>query len=136
MPRLSTWFVRASLIYLALGFTLGALMQTNQALNFSPYMARLLPVHIEVLLMGWFIQLAVGVAFWILPRWSSNPHPRGNEQLVWLAFGLINLGIWLIIVEAITSWSILTLVGRLAELGGVSAFVIASWKRIKTFGAH
>src|SRR5512139_2102668 len=98
MPRLSAWFVRASLIFLAAGFTLGALMQVNQAWSFYPPIWKLLPVHIEILLMGWLLQLAAGVAFWILPRWSASPNPRGNENLVWLAFWLVNLGIGLVIL--------------------------------------
>jgi hypothetical protein len=134
MPRLSTWFVRLSLIYLSLGFTLGALIQVNQAWAFFTPIWKLLPIHIEMLLMGWFFQLAVGVAFWILPRWSSTPRPRGDERLAWLTFWLVNLGIGLIILAAITSQPLFTLLGRFAELAGVSLFVVASWKRIKNFG--
>jgi heme/copper-type cytochrome/quinol oxidase subunit 1 len=133
MPRLSSWFVRASLIYLALGFTLGALLLANKGLEFYPLIWKLLPIHIELLMMGWFVQLAVGVAFWILPR-LSGPTPRGNERLVRLAFWLINIGIGMVILEAVTSLPGLLLLGRLAEFGGVIAFVVGSWKRVKTFG--
>jgi hypothetical protein len=31
MPRLSVWFVRAALVYLALGFTCGALLLAHKA---------------------------------------------------------------------------------------------------------
>jgi len=133
MPRLSSWFVRASLIYLALGFTLGALMLANKGLGFYPLIWKLLPIHIEMLMMGWFVQLAVGVAFWILPR-LSGATPRGNERFVWLALRLINIGIWMVMLEAITSLPGSLLLGRLAEFGGVLAFVVGSWKRVKTFG--
>lgn len=133
MPRLSTWFVRASLVYLAFGFTFGALLLANKTLAFYPTAWRLLPIHIEMLLMGWFVQLAVGVAFWILPR-LSDPAPRGNQALVWLAFWLINVGIGLVAIRAIVPVPALLLLGRLAELGGVLAFVVGSWKRVKAFG--
>jgi heme/copper-type cytochrome/quinol oxidase subunit 1 len=133
MPRLSSWFVRASLVYLALGFTLGALLLTNKGLDFSPWLWKLLPIHIEILIMGWFVQLAVGVAFWILPR-LSGASPRGNERLVWLAFWLINIGIGVVVLEALTSLPWLLLIGRLVEFGGVIAFVIGLWKRVKAFG--
>jgi len=134
MPRLSTWFVRASLLYLALGFSLGALMLANKAWQFSPSIWKLLPVHSEVLLLGWFVQLAVGVAYWILPR-ISGTNPRGNPRLVWLAFWLINLGIALAIFEAFTPLGGLLLAGRLIQLAGVLAFVIGSWVRVKSFGS-
>lgn len=132
MPRLSMLFVRLSLIYLVLGFTLGAVLLINKALAFYPLTWSLLPIHIEVLMMGWFVQLAAGVAFWILPR-ISGPAPRGNEQLVWLSFWLVNLGIGLVIGEAIFSIPPLLLSGRLLELAGVLAFVAGSWNRVKGF---
>ena len=133
MPRLSGWFVRASLVYLAFGFTLGAILLANKALGFYTNAWRLLPIHIEMLLIGWFVQLAVGVAFWILPRLSGSA-PRGNQTLVWLAFCLINVGIVLVCIEAIISLPVLLLVGRLAEFAGVLAFVTGSWRRVKAFG--
>ena len=135
MPRLSAWFVRASLVYLALGFTLGALLQINSALAVHPLIWKLLPIHIEILLMGWFVQLAAGVAFWILPRFSASPAPRGNEDLVRLAFWLINTGIGLVILQALIPQPGLALSGRLAEFAGVLVFVAASWRRVKSFGA-
>ncbi len=132
MPRLTVQFVRASLIYFALGFTLGAILLSNKGLAFYPPTWRLLPIHIEILMMGWFVQLAAGVAFWILPRLSGSA-PRGNERLVWLSFWLVNLGIGLVILEAIISVPALLISGRLVELIGVLAFVAGSWKRVKGF---
>ena len=132
MPAISARFVRASLIYLAVGFTVGAILLSNKAMSFSPLTWRLFPIHIETLLMGWFVQLALGVAFWILPRIPS-PAPRGNLPLVWVSFGFINLGIGLVILEAITAQEMLLLAGRLAELAGVLAFIAGSWKRVKAF---
>jgi cbb3-type cytochrome oxidase subunit 1 len=133
MPRLSSLFARISLIYLAAGFTLGALLLANKGLVFLPSIWKLLPIHIEVLLMGWFVQLAIGVAYWILPR-IPGESPRGSVKLVWASFWLLNLGIGLVILEAIFSLPELVLAGRLVELAGVLAFVGASWKRVKAFG--
>ncbi|NOZ73444.1 MAG: hypothetical protein GXP38_16340 [Chloroflexi bacterium] len=67
MPRLSTWFVRASLIYLALGVTLGGLLLAEKGIPFYPALWIALPVHMEFLLIGWMVQLAMGMAYWILP---------------------------------------------------------------------
>ncbi|HLV45033.1 MAG TPA: hypothetical protein VKY39_08745, partial [Aggregatilineales bacterium] len=63
MPRLSVWMVRASLLYLGLGFTFGALMLANKGVPLHPRLWALLPLHAEMLLVGWAIQLAMGVAF-------------------------------------------------------------------------
>ena len=60
MPRLSIWFIRSALIYLALGFTFGALLLANKGFPIIPEIWRLLPAHIELLLVGWTLQLAMG----------------------------------------------------------------------------
>ncbi len=130
MPRLSGWFIRAALVYLAVGFTFGALMLAEKGVNFYPTASRILPIHMEVLLVGWLVQLAIGMAFWILPRFPSGP-PRGNETLVWLAFVLINIGIGCVIADTIFKMPVLTLIGRAAEVGGVLAFGIGSWRRVR-----
>lgn len=73
MPRISLCFVRASLGYLALGFTLGALLLWNKGVAFAPFVWRLLPLHIEASLVGWVVQLVMGVAYWMFPRFGMTP---------------------------------------------------------------
>ncbi len=87
MPRLSAWFVRASLLYLLVGFAFGALMLAQVGVSYDPGIVVLLPVHMEFLLVGWLVQLAMGVAFWIFPRWGLTlPNARGNQSLIWASF--------------------------------------------------
>ena len=132
MPRLSCWFIRAALFYLAAGFTVGALMLANKGISFWPQSWRFLSVHMEMLLVGWLVQLALGMAFWILPRFVKGA-PRGNEALIWLAFVLVNLGIGWVIAETIFAIPGLALIGRVAEAVGVLAFAIGSWQRVRPF---
>lgn len=133
MPRLSCWFIRSALIHLALGITFGSLILLHKGIPIYPYLWRLLPIHIEILLFGWTIQLAMGVAFWIFPRfWRS----RGNEKPAWLAFGLLNFGVWLAALGLFfvaPPWVIV--LGRLAETGAAIAFAWHAWSRIKPPGA-
>lgn len=137
MPRLSVWAIRLSLIYLALGFTLGGLLLWNKGLPLSPVLWMLLPAHIEALLFGWITQLILGVAFWILPRFSTAPR-RGNEPLAWLALLLINLGILLSITSSLVRSPSLELflpfLARAAQAGAVIAFAIHAWPRVKAAG--
>lgn len=132
MPRLSRWFIRAALLYLALGATIGGLILAHKGIPFYPLAWRLLPLHIEFLLFGWTVQLVMGVGFWIFPRFLQS---RGNEKPAWLAFGLLNLGVWLAGAgPTIGAPPVMLLLGRLAEAGAVAAFALHVWPRIKPPG--
>jgi len=130
MPRLSIWYVRVSLIYLFLGITLGALLLAEEGVPFSPTLESWLPVHIELLTVGWLVQLALGVAYWILPRFSSGP-PRGNQGLAWLSFFVLNTGLWLAALGFLSSKPWLLPAGRLIEIVAVALFVWGAWRRVR-----
>ncbi len=133
MPRLTVWFVRAALVYLLLGFTFGALLLLHKGLPLHPALWSLLPAHIEFVLFGWTVQLVLGMAFWILPRFARPP-VRGNEKPAWAAFLLINAGVLLLGLSAFGpggAWTVL--LGRAAEAAGVIAFAVHAWPRVKGF---
>jgi hypothetical protein len=134
MPKLSTWMIRAALAYLALGFTFGGLMLFQKGVPVDTVLWSLLPAHIEFLLLGWTVQLVMGMGFWILPRFSRPPR-RGNEPLAWAAFGLLNLGVWLAgLGPVLFASAVLVAAGRAAELLSALAFVAHAWPRIKAIG--
>lgn len=132
MPRLSVYFVRASLIHLLLGFSIGGLMLANKGVMISASIWSLLPLHIEFAFMGWMIQLAMGVAFWILPRFRSGA-PRGEERLSWLALLSVNAGIFVVVLDIPFDLPGLSLTGRFFEIVGLIAFALGNWRRIKPF---
>lgn len=130
MPRLSQWFIRLALLYLLLGFTFGALMLGNKGVPLNPALWRLLPAHIEFLLIGWVLQLGLGVAFWMLPRFWEGA-PRGNESGARVALVLLNLGVWLVALGTVLSApAAVAFVGRLTEAGAAVAFGLHIWPRI------
>src|SRR5512139_547828 len=114
MPRLSVWFVRASLLYLLAGFLIGALILAQKGVPYSSQVWILFPIHMEFLLIGWFAQLAMGVAFWIVPRFSSGP-PRGNVSLIWVSLVFINAGLLIGILQP--GFPSSALLGRVLEIG-------------------
>ena len=133
MPRLSVWAIRSALVYLALGVTCGALLLANKGVSLSPLVWRLLPVHIEFLLMGWILQLIMGVGFWILPRFHSA---RGNVRAAWLAYVLLNMGVLLAgLGPTLGASQFVALLGRSAEAGAALAFALHAWPRVKPPGA-
>ena len=134
MPRLSVYFVRASLIYLVLGFTFGGLLLANKGVMISPFIWALLPIHIEFTFIGWMMQLVIGIAFWILPRFSNSP-PRGDERWSWYTLILLNAGILCIVLQSLFGLQWLSFIGRILEALALTAFVIGNWKRVRPFGA-
>jgi len=134
MPHLSRWMVRLSLFYLALGATFGALMLVNKAVILDARLWWLLNAHVELMFFGWMTQFAMGIAFWILPRFATKT-PRGNEGLIWLAFGLFNFGIGL---SGFSSWMPFEYVatgGKGLLLFAWLIFLWGVWRRIYPFGA-
>ncbi len=131
MPRLSVWFVRASLLYLLAGFLIGALILAQKGIPYYPPVWNLFPLHMEFLLIGWFAQLAMGVAFWIAPRFSQSP-TRGNVRMVWVSFALINTGLLIALLQFWVPPA--ALFGRLLEVTAGVAFTIGFWRRIKPHG--
>lgn len=134
MPRLSIWMIRTALVHLAIGFALGALLLAQRGMALSEAISRLRPAHVEVLLLGWTVQLAMGVAFWILPRFRSGAE-RGDERPAWLAYGLLNAGV---VAAALGGAALVPSVfqfwGRCAEALAAGAFATHAWPRVKPFG--
>lgn len=109
-------------------------MLAHKGIPFAPETALWLrPAHRELLLVGWSIQLVMGVAFWIFPRQRLAGSPYGREALAWLAFVLLNAGVWLVIAGSSNApW--LALLGRVAEVGAAGAFATNLWGRVRAFG--
>lgn len=135
MPSFSIWVLRLALTYLLLGFTFGALLLFHKGVPLHPSLWSLLPAHIEFLLLGWTVQLIMGVAFWILPR-LKQPPKRGNVPLAWTGVAFFNAGILLVSLAPLFStlpW--LTFAGRVLEVAGAAAFAVFLWPRVKDFRA-
>lgn len=129
MPRVSAWLVRISLCHLVVGFSIGTVLLTSKGvrLGFDPWALR--PLHIEMLLVGWMIQLVMGVAIWIFPRFVLRRAPRRSTVTAWAAFALINVGVLL----AGCGGSLLA-AGRFAEIGAAASFAAHLWGRVSPGG--
>lgn len=132
MPRLSARFVRASLAYLLIGFLFGALLLAQKGISYWPAVWWLFPIHVEFMLIGWLVQFAMGVAYWILPRFGRGA-PRGSERPVLWSFWLLNAGVLLVSLQSILP--LLAITGRALEAASVIAFAAGSWRRVKPHGA-
>lgn len=131
MPELSVWTVRSALVALVVGTLMGALMLAAKAGMAPPTLMRLLPVHQEIVLLGWLVQLAMGVGYWILPR-VDGARPRAwlaVVAVICLDAGVVAaaLGAWFGVTGAIVC-------GRILELVAAIGFVGHFWTRIRLGG--
>lgn len=134
MPTLTRTYIKSALVYLVLALSMGVWLAAGELLPAPP---GLLPTYFHAFLVGWVTQLIFGVAHWMFPKFSRD-QPRGNEQIGWAAFWLLNLGLILRIVTEpaqtalnATLWGwLLTLSAILQWLGGIG-FVLQSWPRVK-----
>ncbi|MFL5511466.1 MAG: hypothetical protein ACJ8CN_03385 [Gemmatimonadales bacterium] len=134
MPALTVYAVRIALSYLGTGFTIGALMLGARGVSASSELLPLRPLHLEILLFGWTVQLAFG-AFWTLPRRSGLG--RGNERLAWGSLLLLNLGVLTVGVGGTLGVSPgILIAGRLAELLAGLAFAAHAWPRARLYSAR
>jgi hypothetical protein len=138
MDPLSSVMLRASLGWLLAGFVFGAAMLTDRALP-GQWRLWMAPSHAHMLFVGWFLQFAVGVAYWLMPRHRSTERPLGyGERSASLAVAALNLGLILRImaepVERTGSESSVTLMllgaSALLQLAAALVFVAQLWPRV------
>jgi hypothetical protein len=138
MDPLSSVMLRAALTWLLAGFVIGAAMLTDRALP-GQWRLWMAPTHAHILFVGWFLQFAVGVACWLLPRRRSTERPLGyRERAAYLAFVALNLGLVLRIIAepaeraGLANDVTLALLGASAflQVAATLVFVIQLWPRV------
>ncbi len=153
MPTTSRVTIKASIIYLAVGATLGALLFINRWLPLGPAIPVLKITHAHFLVIGWLTQLILGVAWWLFPplkigrERGAGParrhgqEQRGSEPLFWLTAALLNLGTLLRgLGPALYTWTRVEAFTVLAGLSGLLllaaaiAFVVNLWQRVRALG--
>lgn len=128
MPTLSVWTVRAALLWLAIASLTGACILARGSLG-HPELALWIPKHAEMMLVGWMVQLAFGVAHWILPR-PATLGGKGPDAFVGLAVLILNSGLVVTLAGSL-------LAGRSLEAMAVLLFAVQAVPRIRasTWGA-
>jgi hypothetical protein len=97
MPPRARTFVKASFVYFIAAFVLGALMMLDGWLSFSRWLRVVYLSQLHLLVVGWITQLAIGVAYWIFPRFlkEQDPRPRGSDTLTLVVLICLNAGLLL-----------------------------------------
>lgn len=137
MPKLTRWFVQASLLYLGLSLLVGVLLAAQPFFNLPPFVNGLRPVFFHLFMVGWLTQLIFGVMHWMFPKFSSE-RPRGSESIILFVFLALNLGLLLrSIAEPMASmqstflWNRLLAISASLQWAAGLAFVVNTWPRVK-----
>jgi hypothetical protein len=131
--RASVLMVRLALVHLAAGCTLGALMLAGKGIASLAWIAGWRPLHQEMLLIGWLLQLVFGVAYGILPRLPGQP----RDSHPWRALAcavLLNAGVAASAAGLQLGMAMLAVAGRSAELVAALLFATIAWKRVRPYG--
>jgi cytochrome c oxidase cbb3-type subunit 1 len=130
MDKFAKAFVKASLIYLAIGVVTGFIMIAYPDIRFT-----LTRVHTHINLLGFMAMMIYGVGYHILPRFMGRPlySPRLANIHVWLAnITLIGLSIsWILESSLGGIWYILAILFGLGQAISVFIFIINLWISMK-----
>jgi len=97
------------------------------------------PSHAHMLFVGWFLQFAVGVAYWLLPRRRSAERPLSyRERAAYLAVAALNLGLVLRLVAEPAEQTghqsdgtlVLLIASALLQVAAALVFVMQLWPRV------
>jgi hypothetical protein len=132
MPRESVWMIRLALIYMLGGSLLGAMLLAGKGMALPSWFFLLRQGHIEILLFGFMVQLAFGVAWWILPRTSARP----ATWRVILPVVLLNAGLWHVALSPLLPGGGLDLAGRVYQTVAIVAFIQIVWPRVRAVVRH
>lgn len=124
-------FLKASLVYLFLGVTLGALLAIAPVRNalFEVLPGRWNLIHAHLNLLGFVSFMIFGVAYHIVPRFSGFGAEPWSPRLVEVHFWAANVGLWLFLAGfALAPFGWLNAAGGLVLLLSVYLFIFNLWK--------
>ncbi|MFC2030547.1 cbb3-type cytochrome c oxidase subunit I [Chloroflexota bacterium] len=126
MSKTTVRFIKMSLVYLAIGVTLGALFQI------FPRLLGLKYTHVHLLLLGFMAMMVYGVAYHILPRFQGKP--LYSERMADVHFWLANIGlVGLAVFSSLNAYwpgpviKVALILSGVTEVISVYLFVVNMW---------
>lgn len=130
MPKFSQISIRAALLYLVIGGSVGGILLVSKAFGVWPWIWYWRTAHIHAMLVGWLLNLIFGVAFWILPRLDANGW-RGSPWLVWSASALLHIALAVLVWASIWPWSAAIFIASGLECAAAIAMAWHCWPRLQ-----
>lgn len=97
------------------------------------------PTHGHMLFVGWFLQFALGIAYWLLPRKRTSDRPVGYDlRLAQAAVAALNIGLLCRVVgeplerdgHASNATMALLAISALLQIFAAVIFVLQLWPRV------
>lgn len=138
MDPLSSIMVRLALLWMLAGFIIGGAMLVDRDLP-GDWRLWMQPTHGHMLFVGWFLQFALGIGYWLLPRKRSPERPLGYDlRLARFAVASLNIGLLCrVLAEPLdrtghdAAWTEgLLALSALLQIGAAVIFVLQIWPRV------
>jgi hypothetical protein len=124
--------IRAAFINLWLGFGIAMLLMLWKGQPELLSAAGWILAHVNLLLVGWMVQLAMGVAYWIFPRLPNTRTERGRYRYAYSAGLLLNIGVWGYTFAVVAGMTGLQVLALALQMAAVIAYVYHIIPRIRT----
>ena len=130
--------VRLALLWMLVGFLIGGAMLVDRDLP-GTWRLWMQPTHGHMLFVGWFLQFALGIAYWLLPRKRTPERPVGYDlRLAQVAVAALNIGLLFRVVgeplerdgHASDGTMLLLATSALLQITAAVIFVVQLWPRV------
>jgi cbb3-type cytochrome oxidase subunit 1 len=127
MERFVMGFLRAAIVWLVVGTSLGA------AIAMMPTWLVYRPVHLHLLLLGFVVMIIAGVAYHVIPRFTAAP--LHSNRLATVHLWVANIGVVLLACGFIARVQHPALAPALLAVGGIlsaSGAYLLAWNLWRT----
>jgi hypothetical protein len=137
MPLITRTFIKTGLIAFVLALIAGVITAARSLLPLPSFVAGLTPIYFHLFMVGWVLQLIMGIVYWMFPKYSREK-PRGHDELAWAAYALLNGGLLLRVIgePALAAapegpWGVLLAASAVLQWLAGLLFVVNTWPRVK-----
>ncbi len=137
MPLITRTFIKTGLIAFVLALVAGVITAARSLLPLPSFVTGLTPIYFHLFMVGWVLQLIMGIVYWMFPKYSREK-PRGRDELAWATYALLNSGLLLRVIgePALAAapegpWGVLLATSAVLQWLAGLLFVVNTWPRVK-----
>jgi heme/copper-type cytochrome/quinol oxidase subunit 1 len=136
------YFIKTSIIFLALGILTGLYMSLNKHLLYNGALPELISAHTHIILVGSVMMMIMGVALWFFPRAEKNDKKYNPELIVFTYWTLTISTALRFVFQIINAFSFLKFVDigisifSIFQVIAILIFFYAMWGRIRAVGSQ